>query len=315
LRILAVFLVALLLLPVLQSYGSGGITGKITTCDCVAFRLDDIQDYFLNNVQVKVIETFEQRNASLTVGVIANNTGNDTKIVSFLEEKIRSDRFDLDVANHGLNHEDFTLLDTEMQSNLLSASNEQIFETLGVRPSVFIPPFNYMNEDTLLAAATNGIDIVSSGLETEIPFVRNMTGPTGTTAIFHFPRTSETGDISTNGTEWFGYGHQETMQKIEQSIDSYGYAVVMMHPQEFSIRQGINFQNAVDDGQLAELESLLDSVQNRGYRIRTISDLADQTVVPEFPVHLVILTASALGFLLVHARIVSRFRKVSHLPL
>jgi peptidoglycan/xylan/chitin deacetylase (PgdA/CDA1 family) len=315
LRLVAVVLVAVLLFPLLQSYGSDETAGKITTCDCVAFRLDDIQDYYLNNVQVRIIETFELRNASITIGVIANHTGEDKEFVTFLREKIGSDRFDVDVANHGLNHEDYSLLDMESQSSLLSASNEQIFETLGVRPSVFIPPFNYMNNDTILAMAHNDIDTISSGIETEVPFVRNMTGQSGTTALFHFPRTSETGDISANGTEWLGYGHQETMKKIEQSIDSYGFAVVMMHPQEHAIRQGINFQNAVDEGQLAELESLLHSVQSRGYEIVTIAELANQAVVPEFPSHLVIATASALGLLLWHAKITALLKKAPHLPL
>jgi hypothetical protein len=172
-----------------------------------------------------------------------------------------------------------------------------------------------MNEDTLLAAADSKIAAISSGLETELPFVRNTTGPSGTTPVFHFPRTSETGDISANATQWLGYGHQETMQKIEESIGRYGFAVVMMHPQEYSIRQGIDFQNSVDAGQLAELESLLDSVQSRGYRILTIAELANQAVVPEFSAPLIVAAASALGLLLWHGRVASWFRKASHLPL
>jgi hypothetical protein len=104
------------------------------------------------------------------------------------------------------------------------------------------------------------------------------------------------------------------MQKIEESIGRYGFAVVMMHPQEYSIRQGIDFQNAVDAGQLAELESLLDSVQSRGYRIVTIAELANQAVVPEFSAPLV-MAASALGLMFWYRRVASWFRKASHLPL
>jgi hypothetical protein len=40
-------------------------------CGCVAFRLDDIQDYFLREVQMEVINIFDRKDASLTVGVSA----------------------------------------------------------------------------------------------------------------------------------------------------------------------------------------------------------------------------------------------------
>src|SRR6185503_9544092 len=131
---------------------------QITSCNCVAFRLDDIQDYYLNQAQMQVIETFEERNASLTVGVIGNYIGNDLVLVNFLKEKIESKNFSLDVANHGWNHEDFALLSMQVQSALLSKSNDQIRNILGVQPSVFIAPFNRMDEDTLVAMAENGLN-------------------------------------------------------------------------------------------------------------------------------------------------------------
>src|SRR5438445_2613869 len=52
----------------------------IPNCKCVAFRLDDIQDYWLDSVQTKIIDTFKQKNASLTVGLIGNSFGSDIKL-------------------------------------------------------------------------------------------------------------------------------------------------------------------------------------------------------------------------------------------
>ncbi len=274
----------ILIFPLSESYASSrdATETKITTCNCVAFRLDDIQDYYLNRAQVKVIQTFEERNASLTIGVIANYFGDDAELLSFLWERIGSESFALDVANHGMNHEDFSLLAKEVQSDLLAAANGQIKDALGVQPSVFIAPFNRMNGDTLLAAAENNLHIVSTSLETEVPFVMNVTSPAGVTALYHFPRTAQTGDISSNGTEWIGSGHRQTLLEIEESVSRYGYAVVMMHPQEFSVRDGINFQNVVDADQLAELELLLDSVRQEGYDIVTVLELARHATVPDF---------------------------------
>lgn len=83
------------------------------SCSCVAFRLDDIQDYFVTKAQMAVITTFEQNNASLTVGIIGNHYGNDSAITGFLQDKLVRDYdsgFSIEIANHGWNHEDFSRL-------------------------------------------------------------------------------------------------------------------------------------------------------------------------------------------------------------
>ena len=88
------------------------------SCRCVAFRLDDIQDYFLNKVQMEIINTFQKNNTNLTVGVIGNYFGNDTLLVDFVKEKLKTNDHSLEIANHGWNHEDFTLLDKLILENI-----------------------------------------------------------------------------------------------------------------------------------------------------------------------------------------------------
>lgn len=296
-------MVVLLLLPVSESFGQNQemSQSQITSCNCVAFRLDDIQDYYLNQAQMQIIETFEARNASLTVGVIGNYIGDDAALVNFLKEKINSKNFSLDVANHGWNHEDFSILSMQQQSELLSKSNQQIQDALGVQPAVFITPFNRMNEETPAAMAENGLLAVSANMtEDHLPFVRNVTGPAGVTAVYHFPATAKTGDLNADDTEWIGYSHEDTMQDINDSIEKFGFAVVMMHPQEFSLREGTSFQNVVDAGQLGQLELLLDSVQSEGYRIVTLSELPNHAAVPEFSNYLVLTVAVSIVMILIY---------------
>nr|AFK24984.1 hypothetical protein Josef01_19c08_41 [uncultured archaeon] len=120
-------------------------------------RLDDVQDYYLNQAQMEVIRTFEKKNASLTVGVISNFIGDDAVLTDFLKKRISKT---VEVANHGWNHEDFTLFDKESQSDLLSKSNSRIFEKLGIIPRVFITPYNQMNNDTLAAMEENSINMM-----------------------------------------------------------------------------------------------------------------------------------------------------------
>jgi len=57
---------------------------------------------------------------------------------------------------------------------------------------------------------------------------------------------------------------------------------VTMHPQEYSVRDGLNYGNEVDMKQLQELEMLLDQIQSSGLRIVTIPQISDYIVVPEF---------------------------------
>jgi hypothetical protein len=72
-------------------------------CGCIAFRLDHIQDYFLREVQMEVINVFDRKDASLTVGVIGNYFGGDAALVQFVRDKAANNP-SFEVANHGWNH-------------------------------------------------------------------------------------------------------------------------------------------------------------------------------------------------------------------
>ncbi|MDE1812899.1 MAG: hypothetical protein KGH85_08575, partial [Thaumarchaeota archaeon] len=75
-------------------------------CNCVAFRLDNVQDYWLSNVQTQVIDAFVQKNASLTVGVIGKAFGEDSKLTDYIKSKIPAGG--IDVGINGWSFEDFT---------------------------------------------------------------------------------------------------------------------------------------------------------------------------------------------------------------
>src|SRR6267143_3450054 len=77
------------------------------SCHCIAFRLDDIQDYWLNNVQTKIIDTFQQKNASLTIGIIGNHVGNDVKLAGYLKDKVKTNNPSIEIANNGWEFENF----------------------------------------------------------------------------------------------------------------------------------------------------------------------------------------------------------------
>src|SRR5574341_341366 len=130
LPVIASMISVLILMPAASSYGQNQDTGALesapSSCQCVSFRLDDVQDYFLNQPQMAVVQTFEEKNAGLTIGIIGDYFGEDPTLLSFLREKVSNPSLRMDVANHGWNHEDFTTFDKNEQANLLSKSNDRI---------------------------------------------------------------------------------------------------------------------------------------------------------------------------------------------
>ena len=93
---------------------------SVTSCSCVAFRLDNVQDYWLDSVQIKVMETFEQEHAPLTIGVISNSFGNDSDLTNYLKPKVRG--AEIEVGINGWDFEDFTALSRTQQYQLLEQS-------------------------------------------------------------------------------------------------------------------------------------------------------------------------------------------------
>lgn len=56
-------------------------------------------------------------------------------------------------------------------------------------------------------------------------------------------------------------------------MQKYGFAVVTVHPQNFAVRDELNYQNKVDARYIGELELLLDKIQNTGIKIVTAGEI------------------------------------------
>jgi peptidoglycan-N-acetylglucosamine deacetylase len=253
----------------LRAVALGTAPARVQSCNCVAFRLDDIQDYFLSSAQLKAMQVFEQRNENLTVGVIGNYFGSDPTIVNYVKSRIGDPSFE--VANHGWNHEDFTGFDKDEQSALIQMTNEKIADVLGTRPAVFIALYNAVNDDTFSAAKESGIRYVSANMTYDPP----PYDITGDQSLYRLPETALMGDLNADDTDWITFGHQEVFAKIEDSLDEHGFAVVTLHPQDFAVREMLDYQNAVDDQYIAELEMLLDRIEERGIKIVMISEISN----------------------------------------
>lgn len=238
----------------------------LRSCNCVAFRLDDIQDFFLSDVQMTLIETFQNNNVDLTIGIIANNIGRDSDMTDFLLEK--SSAFDVEFANHGWDHEDFSQFGTVGQEMLLLKSNNKINELFGVTPSVFIPPENKFNDGTIDALKALEFTHFSSELDFAIPPF-----PLSGQSLYHFPETAFTGELNAERTRFMGLDSNTTFEQVEKSITDHGFAVVTLHPQEFSLFYHQDYQNDVNYAQIEQLELLFSKLQDHGIDTVLISEI------------------------------------------
>ena len=56
------------------------------SCDCVIFRMDGIQDYWIEQGQIAPMDLFLSKNKSLTTGLQIDSIGNDSKIIDKVKE-------------------------------------------------------------------------------------------------------------------------------------------------------------------------------------------------------------------------------------
>ena len=240
-------------------------------CNCVAFRFDDIQNYWLLDVQLEVFETFREKNIPLTIGVIGKDfdgkIANYTKII-FTGQNI------IEVANHSWAHGNFTTMDIEQQNQSIKKTNEKIFNVTGVYPKTFIPPFNEFTNETLTILSENNFTTLSS----DILFSRPPY-PLVTFGIHHFPETATTGVYDGELVIFKGLSHSETLKDIQQSQKKFGFSVVTLHPQEFSVVENGTYVNKINQNQINELVLLIDEIKKSGLKIVFLSQIKNDADV------------------------------------
>ncbi len=231
-------------------------------CNCVAFRLDNIQDYWLDNVQAKVIDTFYQKNAKQTLGIIANVFGSDSKLTS----QIRAELGNIDIAINGWNFEDFTALNQTQQRQLLEQSQHKIASLFGVTPYVFIPPFGKVDNDTFFAMSNSSIDFLSTASSVTLP-------PSLEDKIQLIPTNVILGYSNANQN----YTNDVIVSNIKNTISNYGFAVVTLNFQDYAQQNGTNKINIPDAAKIQKLEDLIDTIENDGIKIVTVEEISNKT--------------------------------------
>jgi hypothetical protein len=256
--------------------------GNNTHCKCVVFRLDDVQGRWIESAQLAPMDLFISKNQSLTLGLIMNPVGNDTRIINKIHEGQQKGLFEL--ALHGWNHVNYTKLGEQEQKDTLLKANEKMQRLLGLKSNIFITPNDVYNNNTIKAMTQLGIRILSSGARAENHFDQNKSvfvdGKTNNSvtqqAVYHLPTTITYHDFI-NGT-WIKIPLKEILAAVDFSIAKNGYAVIVLHPQDFAksivtVDKNGQTVNLVDVGEITDLSHLIDSILSKNIHITSFSKI------------------------------------------
>ncbi len=250
---------------------------EIDSCNCIAFRLNDVQDYWLNDVQIKIMETFIENDTPLTIGIIANAFGNDQKITEFVNQNKENH---MEIATRGMGLTSFTNYEKEEQNDNLKESLDLIEFSINERAKVFIPPGNKFNADTLEILEKNNITHISSSLVNgdSPPFqFKNE-------KVYRFPQITSTGEYNPSKNIFERISNQQIISEVIQSISDYGFSVISINYQEFSILKNSTYVNSVNEEQINELKNLINELNEKGYKIVPVGKINSNLIiiVPEW---------------------------------
>jgi peptidoglycan/xylan/chitin deacetylase (PgdA/CDA1 family) len=246
------------------------------TCLCIAFRLDDVQDYFLDNVQMEIVRTFQDSGTSITMGIIGHNFGNDTVLISFMNQTLhKATRNNLEIANHGWDHENFTEYSSDDQYQRMKKTNDKIDKLLSVNITGFLAPYNQIDYGTVLAAEKNQMNYISSDLTS----YNTLTRETNVTnhlirGVALLPETLSVGALNQTENNWELISNSEIINKIEYSLKTFGMAIITLHPMNYAIKVGLDLENRINGSRINDLEVLLKDISKQGWKVGTMENMA-----------------------------------------
>jgi peptidoglycan/xylan/chitin deacetylase (PgdA/CDA1 family) len=197
----------------------------------VFFRFDDYSEASPPAVEQALVRALRKHGARMTFGVVpavtegSYHTAGDRGVlplgpekIAFLREAVTAGL--VDVALHGWNHRtikgasphsEFTGRSLDDQTAAITAGLELLSGALGAVPTVFVPPWNNYDANTLRALERCGIPCVSA----------NRYGPSVPSSLTFLPITIDFGDLRT------------ALDHARASGDPDPIVGVLLHPYDF----------------------------------------------------------------------------------
>ena len=234
-----------------------------SSCNCVIFRLDAVQDNYLRTSQLAVMNLFILKNKELTTGIIMNHTGNDSAIIGTVKEGIEKRLFY--PALQGYDFIDYTTLSTHDQWDSINLANKKMVKLFGNKSDIFIPPINKFNDGTVSALENSDIHILSAGKTDNKTYHYSNIQTNETSQIFEMPQQKH-------------YQHQNyNVTDVKDNLKKYGYAVITLMPQDFtkfSDGKYLNANNGLNYTQIKLLSSFMDELTDSKIQITNFYEVS-----------------------------------------
>ena len=267
-----------------------------TPCNCVVFRMDDIQDNWIRAAQITGMNLFLSKHVPLSLAIIMGSIGNDSQVVNKIREGLKkapNSMFEL--AIHGWDHVNYANLTEREQTDTLRKANDKMLQLFGNKSNIFITPYGPFDTDTNKAMNKVGIQILSSALVNEeqfdggasisyangfsdsiskiskIQYVPNNANNNNRTIsysqsqtpgfVYHFPAMSLFYDHEI-GKPPIKTPIEQILIETKSNIQKYGYSVIVFHPQDLVERDdtGNVIGNGVILSEVNDLSYLIDSL-------------------------------------------------------
>ena len=261
-----------------NTVGSGTYPSTQGPCKCVVFRLDDVNSDFLTKVQINLMDQFISQNQSISLGLIMHRITPTSTVVEKIKEGKQKSLFELDL--HGWDHVNYAQLSKEEQLGTLTQASDKMNAIFGQPSQVFIPPYNQFNGDTIGVLKSIGVRIFSSDTSADKNpyFVANGMNLVGSNSVlYHLPAMTSFKDDNGNGT-WIKVPIQTILNDVDDSVNRYGYAVVLLHPQNFAKMENNVFVDTVDENEIKDLSLLMDQMKSEHLRITTFANVIGSQV-------------------------------------
>ena len=248
-------------------------------CNCVMFRIDDIADHDDVEASLEVMRLFLSMNQSLNVALVMSNLGSNPEIVDKLAEGHKKGLFEL--AAHTWGPGPFNGTGYDAQKTRMSLIAQKMQDIFGRSMNVFVPPYAPFDNETLQVMNELGVRVISSagGVDKYPIYVANGSDIKDSYGIYHLPTTAKFIDYSMSPERKVPV--PEVLQSIDDSIAKVGWAVVVLHPQDFkNISDEGRPTKQVNSSAIIDLAKIVDSVTASGQKITTFSEMLQLDLPP-----------------------------------
>jgi peptidoglycan/xylan/chitin deacetylase (PgdA/CDA1 family) len=222
----------------------------------IVIRVDDIQDFAFREAQFFLINESIVNQTPLSLAIIAGMFGQDREVVQTMKLALNSGS---EAAVHGWMHEDLAKLTLEGQTMLLDQAKRQISDEFDVDPTVLIPPMYSVNEDTVSAMRKANFSILSN--------FAGVAEPISASKVISLPATIELSDYA--NSKWKMKNNGSIQEEVSRSVQKYGYAIIVTHPQEF-------IEDGVLNSSRTELYRFVIKILKDKYSFTTLGKLSEK---------------------------------------